>query len=147
MVWMAAKELATKVVHAHLVPEYSKINLGPFIWTCETELSSSIWHTFILFHFPFLLIFFLFFFFFLFFLFFYGGRGVENTICYFTSSLVIFVYIHTTFMWCKTNVHLWWDWLIEVMCIYLDVVRWVDATVPECCIHFLCSFVGHLLEQ
>lgn len=138
MVWMAAKELATKVVHAHLVPEYSKINLGPFIWTCETELFSSIWHTLILFHFPFLSFFF----------FFLGGGGVvENTICYITSSLVIFVYIHATFMWCKTNVHLWWDWLIEVMCIYLDVVRWVDATVPECCIHFLCSFMGHLLEH
>lgn len=38
MVWMGVKELAPKVVHAQLVPEYSKINLGAFIWTCENNL-------------------------------------------------------------------------------------------------------------
>ena len=36
---MVAKELAPKVVHAHLVPEYSKINLSVIILTCEIDLS------------------------------------------------------------------------------------------------------------
>lgn len=83
---MVAKELAIKVVHAHLEPEYSKINLGLFIWTCETELSS------LAFDIP--LVYFIFPFFLSFILLFYGSRrGVENTICYFSSSLLIFVYI------------------------------------------------------
>jgi hypothetical protein len=36
---MVAKELAPKVVHAHLVPEYSKINSGVIILTFEIDLS------------------------------------------------------------------------------------------------------------